>query len=103
MRQMQYICEAMVCLGAAPTHKLKVSTSLNVTLKGSIEPADAILDLKKHAVCRCPLCLDGWGHHAVEAIVGRTPTPNILLSGCRSIRGRRTEPVKGIKVQAVVF
>ena len=77
MRQMQSQCEAMVCLGAAPTHRLKVSTSLNVTLKGSIEPADAIGVLKGHRL-QMP---SGWIHSAIEAIAGPTPTPNILLSG----------------------
>ena len=50
MGQMQYHREAMVGLGTAPTHRLKVSTSLNVTSKGSIEPADATRVLKARRV-----------------------------------------------------
>ena len=99
MGQMQYHREAMVCLGTAPTHRLKVSTSLNVTLKGSIEPADAT-GIQNARTVQMP---SGWGQSAVEAIAGRTPTPNILLSGWRSIRGRRTEPVRDIDFQSVVF
>ena len=76
MRQMQSHCQAMVCLGAAPTHRLKVSTSLNVTLNGSIEPADATGISKAHRL-QMP---SGRAHAAIEAIAGRTPTPNILLS-----------------------